>query len=305
MKKLTHGLLAAGAAVALMAGSAVAAPAVSITSPADGSTVSRSQNPSLALAGAVSFDTPEADTSRFFLRRSACGGTVDQGMRLSRTSGTDGGTGCGYIGGWNLLGTADEPSFVMDFPAADGVPFTLDSSRQLTARISMDSYRGIVGNPVAITAGSATLRLTVSGDTATGSQTLGTQSITKQVLPTTGLQLYDFAITLPAGADKKDFTGLNVNLSMTGPGVGHGYVNHSGASFMDVPTYTASFDRKVQVRVNNASFSSTGISVAGDLASWSGAIPTPVAGFTYAIQARAVQGAAISAPAEIAVTVTA
>lgn len=306
MKKLTTGVLAATMAALLLAGAAIAAvPTVSITSPANGTTVSRSATPTLALAGGVSFDTPAPTSTRFFLRRAACGGTADPGMRLSITNGTDGGTGCGYIGGWNALGTADEEGFAMDFPAADGLPFTLDASRPLTARISMDSYRGIVGNPVAIAAGTANLKITVTGSTASGSVALGTQTLTKQVLPTTGLQTYDFSIPMPASQDKKDFTSLNLHMTMTGPGVGHGYVNHSGASYMDMPTYSASFDRRVQVAVDTGSFSSTGITVAPDFSTWTGSITTPSAGFAHAIKARAIQGGVTSAVTEISVTVTA
>lgn len=286
------------AALGLLAGQVSATATVTITSPADGSTISRSASPQFSMAGTASFDTPSATTTRYFLRRAACGGSADPQMRLSTVSGTDGGTGCGYIGGWNLLGTADEPGFAMDFPASDGVPLTLDASRAITARIVASSYRGISGSPVGIAAGQATLTATLTGD----GQVLGSQSVTQTIVPTTPQYTYDFSFQPAASLDKKDFTSLNLELTMRGPGVGHGYIEKSGASFVDVPAYTASFDRRVQVQVNNGSW--TNATVNASLNGWNATLNTPGVGAHF-IRARAVQGGAISSPVTQVLNVTA
>ena len=286
------------AVLGLFAAHVQAAPTVTITSPADGDTISRGANPTFTMAGGVSFDTPAPTTTRYFARRAACGGTADQNMRLSTTSGTDGGTGCGYIGGWNLLGTADEPGFAMDFPAENGVPLTLDAGRAIATRIIASSYQGIQNGPVGIAAGQATMTATLTAD----GQPLGSQSVTQTILPTTVNYTYDFSFTAPAGLDKRDFGSLSLRLTMRGPGFGHGYVVKSGASYVDLPTYTASFDRRVQTQVNSGPW--VNATVGAELDGWSATINTPAAG-SHFIRARAVQGGVTTAAVTQVLHVTA
>src|SRR5687768_6307226 len=145
-------IVALGTTLALLDGYAAAVPTVAITSPSEGATISSSA-PQVELSGSVAFDQPVASSKRFYLRRAACGGTAPQGLRLSLVPGTDGGTRCGPDGGWNLVGTADEAGYALTFPAADGLPFSLDVARPLTAKIVADGYRGSVNNnPVAVAA---------------------------------------------------------------------------------------------------------------------------------------------------------
>jgi hypothetical protein len=295
-KMLTHGTLAATLAVVVMAGAAVAAPTVSITSPANGTTVSRSQTPTLALAGAVSFDTPVADTRQFFLRRSACGGSDNP--RLSVQAGGDGsGDGCGDLvpGAFREVATMAGAGVASeDYPAVDGVPLTFDGTKPVTGKIRLTSFLG-VGH-----AGTITVDVVLSSSAGT----IGSASATETIDPLTPEQDVEFTIPANAGLDKRDLTDLSLNVITRGLNALYGFVILNGASFLNVPIYTASFDRKVQVAVDSGAFSSTGITVAGDLASWSGAIATPSAGFTHTIKARAVQGSVVSAPTEVAVTVT-
>jgi len=286
------------AVLGLFAAHVQAAPTLTITSPEDAASISRAENPQFTMAGDVSFDTPEPTTTRYFLRRAACGGTAAQNMRLSTISGTDGGTGCGYIGGWNLLGTADEPGFAMDFPAEDGVPLTLDAGRAIATRIVASSYQGIQGGPVGIAAGQATMTATLTAD----GQPLGSQSVTQTILPTTVNYTYDFSFTAPAGLDTRDFGSLNLRLTMRGPGFGHGYVVKSGASYVDLPKYTASFDRRVQTQIDSGPWVNG--TVGEELDDWSATVNTPGVG-SHFIRARAVQGGVTSAAVTQVLHVTA
>lgn len=294
MKKLTHGALAAAIAVVVMAGSVSATPIISITSPASGTSISRSQTPTLSLAGQVSFDTPIATSRRFFLRRADCGAADNP--RLSVQQGGDGGSGCGDL----VPGAVREAATMLgagvasdNYPAVDGIPLTYDGSKAITGTIRYTS--------ILRTAHAGTITVQVLLSSSAG--TIGSATATEVIDPLTSQQDVEFTIPANAGLDKRDLGSLNLNVITRGMNALYGLMVLSGASYLDVPSYSASFDRKVQVAVDSGAFSSSGIVVDPDLASWSGAITTPAAGSAHAIKARAIQGTVTSSPAEITVTV--
>lgn len=143
-------------AMSLVATTAEAAPAVVITSPAEGDTISRSASPQITVAGGVTFDEPEPTTRQFFLRRDACGGSAAQNLRLETESGTDGGNGCGYIPpGWNIFTEVSNVVPIGDFDhhyptlagePNDGVPLTYDGTRPVTGTIVRRAISAAPGN---------------------------------------------------------------------------------------------------------------------------------------------------------------
>ncbi|HVM11554.1 MAG TPA: hypothetical protein VM638_03635 [Actinomycetota bacterium] len=303
MKKISTRAAALAALLVLTAGSASAQPQLAITTPKDGTTVSRSESSSILVSGAVQFEVPTASTRRFYLRRNGCGLNQDNTIYLSVINATNGGNGCGYTGGWNLVGTVDESGFSDQYQAVDGIPFTLDASRPVAIRVRLSNYQGVSNNLVSLGAGFATLTATLSADGAAGTQTLGSQAVTKTILPTQITYDYDFSFTLPPESEKKDYTGLSLDLSMTGPGVNHGWVMlNGGVSYVDLPIYTASFSRRVEIGVDSGSFSATGVTLNLEQGTWSRTMSTPSVG-SRVIKARAVQGSLISAVDQVTIQV--
>jgi hypothetical protein len=307
MKKLTHGTLAATLAVVVMAGAAVAAPTVSITSPANGTTVSRSQTPTLALAGAVNFDTPASVDAKYYLRQNVCSNATTDVRSLAPTFSNADAASCGYNGNITPLNEVVQivdgvPGLVLDYSLQDQfLPVTLDATKPITGNLRLASFNA---NGVGVGVGVTTVDVTVRGTVNGSEQTVGSASVSYQHLPGTVNKDLAFSITPGAALDKKDLTTLTLDVYIHGVNLAHGWLFFRGLSHVTVPSYTASFDRKVQVAVDNGSFSSAGVTLGADLTTWGGSIATPSAGFTHAIKARAVQGSVVSAPTEVAVTVT-
>jgi hypothetical protein len=292
MRKHLRALLAVPALALLLQGSAVAIPDIAIVTPEDGSTVSRGQTQSLNVTGLAGFETPEPSDTRFNLRRDGCG---DGEVRYLHTAtGADNDT-CRWPQ-WTILGTVDEEGFAEDFPATDGVPLTLDASRSIMVRLVFESE--IVG------AGLATVRARLNGTTASfQTVSLGDESSDYVVSPAQASYPHTFTFEPPASMDKQDLTGLELVVSMSGAAANHGVLKLRGQSYVDMPTYTASFDRRVETGVDNGPFSSTGVTLSEDFTSFSRTIATPLPG-TRTIKARARQGTQVSPTHTVTITVT-
>ena len=138
VKTRTAIVVAAATVAAAATGVAVASsPPLTITTPRAGSFVSRERSSYIAVAGGVQFAPSTPQTTRFFLRRAACGTTNDS-PHLSVVEGTDAGDGCGLVvdSVVGLGGNADQAAFI-DFPATDGMPLALDTGRQITGVIDL------------------------------------------------------------------------------------------------------------------------------------------------------------------------
>src|SRR5260370_1093619 len=107
--------------------------------------------------------------------------------------------------------------------------------------------------------------------------------------PTTGLH----------GADVQ---ALDRGVNTHGPNVYSGFVALSGASWFDLPSYTASVNKAVQISADDPTFSNpTPARLSGS--NWSVAIPTPSVG-KHTIYAKSTQGYSTSAPTSVTITVT-
>jgi hypothetical protein len=293
------GLLAVTAA--LVAGAALAAggPSITITSPSAGQKVSARHNPYTAIAGAASFATPAAETTRFYLRRDGCGTSSDN-PHLSVTSGADGGDGCGLV--LTIVGvggTADQGAFV-DYPSTDGMPLTLDASQPVTGTIDLQSF-GIT-DPLAAGIGMVTVSVSLEALYQGSGVSVGSDSESVLITPTQ--TEYPVAFTIhPNGAlDRADLSGLDLRVHVEGPYAFSGFIGNSGKSFTDVPAWSASFGQSVAVSVDDPTFANA---VPARLAgtTWSVAVPTPAVG-SHTVYARATQGFDTGTSASRSFTVT-
>jgi hypothetical protein len=280
-------VLGAAIAAAATAGST----AVSFTTPRPGSTISQRTSPYTAVAGNVTFAAATAQTTRFYLRRDGCG-TANDNPHLSTTNGTDAGDGCGIVidSVVGLGGDADQSAFV-DFPSSDGMPLALDATRTASGVIDITG-----------TAAGA-VEIDVSLEALVGGQgvALGSDTETFVLDPTAADNAVPFTIQPDATLGGADLQGLDLRVHIHGPAVDAGFMGLSGKSWVDVPSYTASVNRSVQVSLDDASFAHP-VSARLSGASWSVAIPTPAAG-KHTLYAQSTQGFDTSAPASTTFTV--
>jgi hypothetical protein len=289
--KVLIGPLVAAIVVAVSAAYGASGPGVTFTTPAAGQHISQ-KAPYLAVAGQASFATPAAISTRFYLRRDGCGTSSDN-PHLSVTNGTDAGDGCGLVltSGTGLGGTVDQGASV-DYPSTDGMPLTLDGSRDVTGTIDVDNTGG------GLVTVSVDLEALVNG----AGVDVGTDSESVVANPTQTDVPVQFTIHPDGALDQAGLSGLDLRVHVSGPYVASGYIANSGKSFVDVPGWSASFDRSVVVSVDDPTFANAvPARLSGD--SWSVAIPTPAAG-KHVLYAQATQGFDTGAAASRAVTVT-
>jgi hypothetical protein len=293
-------LAAASAALAAGVAFAAAGPSVTITSPTAGQKVSARKTSYVAVAGSDTFATPAAQATRFYLRRDGCG-TSNDNPHLSVTSGTDAGDGCGLVltSVVGAGGTVDQAASV-DYPSTDGMPLTLDAGRPVTGTIDLESF-GIADGTGA---GTGLLTVTVDMEALYQGNGVPIGSDTETVLLTPAQSDYPVAFTIqPNGAlDQSDLSGIDLRVHVEGPFAFNGFIGNSGKSWVDMPSWSASFNRSVQVSLDDPSFANP-VPARLDGTSWSVAVPTPAIG-QHVVYARATQGFDTGAAASRSFAVT-
>src|SRR3989440_2039316 len=282
------------AMVALAAGGAGAATtSVTITVPTAGQSISLKKTPYLAVAGKASFAPTTAGATTLYLRRDGCGTSIDN-PRLSVTTGTDAGDGCGLL--FNAVvgagGDVDQGAFI-DFPASDGMPLALSTGGPITGQISL------TGAQVGVAYVDVTLEALVNGEAVTLGKATGSA-----VLDPTGADTpVPFSIQPSSTLDGSDLQALDLRVLVHGPNVYSGFVSLNGHSFADVPSHAASVNESVQVSLDDSSFANA-VPARLSGSSWSVALQTPAALGKHTIYARSAQGFDTSATASQTFTVT-
>jgi hypothetical protein len=265
---------------------------VTIASPSAGKKISLRQNGYIAVAGTASFAAATPTTTRFYLRRDGCG-TASDNPHLSVTSGTDAGDGCGLIlDQVGPVGDVAPQATSTDYPASDDMPLAFDGTQPIDGQISL------TGAQVGLAEVDVTLEALVNGNAVD----LGTATGGAVLDPTGASTPVPFTIQPNTSLDGSDLQALDLRVSVHGPNVYSGFVALSGASWADLPTYSASTNKAVQVSVDDPTFSN---SVPARLSgtNWSVAIPTPSVG-KHTIYAHSAQGFSTSSPASVTITVT-
>jgi hypothetical protein len=266
---------------------AAGASSITITTPKAGQSVSLKRTPYTAVAGTVSFSPSNAGSTRFYLRRDGCG-TSNDNPHLSTTSGTDGGNGCGLIVNAvvGLGGDADQASFV-DFPASNGMPLAFDASRNVTGAIAL------TGLQIGVAQVDVTLEALVNGQGVT----IGTDSESAVLDPTANATPVPFTIQPNPALAGADLQALDLRVHIHGPNIYSGFIALSGASYADLPSYSASVNKAVKISVDDPTFGNAiPARIDSSGGNWSVAIPTPAIG-THTIYAKSQQGFDTSATA--------
>jgi hypothetical protein len=291
-KSVPLGLAALATAAIAASGALSATTSVTITTPKANQKVSLRQNPYLAVAGTAQFAATTAGTTRFFLRRDGCG-TSNDNPHLSATSGTDAGDGCGLIlDQVGPVGDLAPQATFTDYPASDSMPLAYDGTQPISGQVSL------TGAQVGLAEVDVTLAALVGGNAVD----LGSASSSAVLDPTGASTPVPFTIQPNASLDGSDVQALDLRVNIHGPNVYSGFVALSGASWVDVPSYTASVNKSVQLSVDDKTFSNP-VPARLSGTSWSVAIPTPSVG-KHTIYAESTQGFDSSAPTAVTVTVT-
>lgn len=284
---------AAAAAVLMMAGSALAEPALTVTSPTEGASVSRSATPALPVSGTAAFDTPVPEETVFYLRRSLCASGDDDARLSTEAGGSSEQSGCAFIlqpANEVLIAAGEEP-LSNNYATADGTPVTLDATQPITGSLKMRGGVGLVTTEVTLTA--------VTSDKKTVTLGTGSHSYTGRL----GSVTVPFQFTPPIGLDKVDLTSLNLQVLTRGVNAQSGSIDHrNGASRLTVPGYSTSFKPVVEFSLSSAFTGARKATLAPD-GSWTGSLPTPAAG-AHKLYVRAVQGANRSDAPPVSFTVT-
>lgn len=284
---------AIAAAILATASIAQAEPTLTVTSPTDGASVSRSATPTMTVAGTVAFETPAPSTSQFFLRRSACASGDDDARLSTESGGSSEQGGCGFIAqpANEVLIAAGQEPLSNNYATADGMPITLDASKPVTGTVKMGAGVGVVTTEFVLTGTSAANQpLDLGRFSTTYNGTAGTRTIA-------------LSIPLDTKLDKVDVKAMNLQVITRGANVQSGSVDHrNGGSFLNIPTYTAGFTPVVEFSTSSA-FSGARKATLGSGGTWTGTLSTPTVG-AYKLYVRAVQGAQRTDAAPVSFTVT-
>ncbi len=289
-------LVAVLGAVLAIAGavSAASTPSVTISSPKAGTSYSAKRTSTLTVSGSAAFATTTRQNATFYLRRDGCGTTNDN-PRLSISSGTDGGEGCGFVGGNGFVSTVSPGLFSVNFPSVDGMPLILDTSKTIDGVLDLQ-------NDVAGT-GQVTLDFTIEALVNGEGVVVGTDSENVLVTPAQSDYPVAFHVTPTAALEQASLSGIDLNVYMHGAYTDSGYIGLSGKSWLTVPSYSASPDRAVQVSLDDPGFANpVAATLNGSATAYSTTLQMPATG-THTVYARATQGYDVSGVASSTFTV--
>lgn len=263
---------------------------VAIAEPVENTVFDRGVAAVFEAAGAVEFDTPVPDERTYY-----AGQVDDPGNLRPKPTGESGRRAWqGSFTPFNEL--SDEPEqTVFATTVMDRVPFTLDASRPLSGvvtHVGLVDWRGsaVEGTGAGSGVGWTEIDISVSAEDLDGAwRTLGSTSVSYIATPARNTYQESWSIELPAELDKADFGGkITLTLVVRGYNAGHGFTVPDDTNFT-VPIYSTSFDRRVEIAVDDGSFSDENVTVSNDRTMWTATIPTPGVG-THTVKVRAAQG---------------
>jgi uncharacterized repeat protein (TIGR01451 family) len=275
--------------------------AAAIINPASGADLASGET--LHVAGAVRFEAPAPSETKFYLGGNGCDGSP----LTTRPSGF--GLGClQHVESVTPVNELSPDRVHSEFTtqAGDGVPLIVNGSEPLSGVVAISSLfrENRSGSGLGVGAGLTTVDVTVTGvkQGATEAETLATATSSYTATPEKATYTVPWSADVPEEFDRKVFASVTLSVVVRGYNAGHGAIKPRDTT-LTVPIYTESFDRRVEVSLDDGPFTSEGVAVADDLTTWATTSPTPTQG-THTIRARAVQGLRTSSAATRTITVT-
>ncbi|MGH2709731.1 MAG: hypothetical protein ACRDH9_00800 [Actinomycetota bacterium] len=286
-------LVALAVALPTMAGAATA-PTISIGSPSNGATFSRSVYDSIPVSGLASFDVAPASDRQFYLRGTGCGATAV--LWLSVESGSDEYDGCGSAAG---LPTREVLGGSLIFTTSDGMPVLLDASKNIAGQVRGESWVG-PGTPGV---GQVKADVDITGVKANGqSVVIGSGVFEALNTGTDGVNI-PYSFDIAANLDRVQLKDVTIEVLIHGVNWNSGNLGLEGDSHLTLPIFDPG---RVDVSSDSATFaaSKTVQAVLDPNGTWSAEILVPNTG-SRKIYARAVQAGVTTNAAPISITVTA
>ena len=187
---------------------------------------------------------PAQEDATYYLRRDV-DNCEDTSLFLSLVDAED--VTPGSCGNWTfgIPATALEPApLTYSTREGDGVPVTLDATKDITGLVGVKSSSSIpvagVGLPARWGVGKTTLNLELVGATAEGEKTIASTTVDYDVTPGDLSQIYEVEFTMKpdVALDKMAFTSLTLRLHNSGNSAGHGYyTTDNPASYFKMGTW--------------------------------------------------------------------
>ena len=295
MRKSLSAAIAVSAVLMLVATAAVAAPTVTIETPAEGAILAKTGVPSLVVGGEVTFEEPVQETQRQFLHLEECAQSpiAGNGRFLSPMDDVaDPDEPClSPVGRWTPVGALASSTANETYqPRPEAEPVTVDASRPVEGRLTV---RGYPVGPGDVGVANATIELQVGRSCVGSSQMVGTTTVEYTAMPGDGPTSIPFSITPDPASDRMDWR-LQLCVRITGPNALHGFTVYGGASYLDVPIWSASFNGQVELAIDGGNWSAQGVTLSEEpneenLDEWTAELSWPAVG-THTLRARAVQG---------------
>jgi hypothetical protein len=171
------------------------------------------------------------------------------------------------------------------------MPLAFDGSQPITGQISLTGAQ----------VGLAEVDVTLEGLAGGQAVELGSTTGSAVLDPTGDSTPVPFTIPANLANDGLDLQALDLRVLVHGPNVYSGFVALNGASYLDMPSYSASVSRSVSVSVDDPTFANA-VPARLSGSTWSVAVPTPAVG-KHTIYARSTQGYVTSSAASSSVTV--
>ena len=127
-----------------------------------------------------------------------------------------------------------------EWPAVDGVPLKLDTSKHITGEIYTQGLFPLVGDYPGISAGQMKLTIQFVGETGGEEKLLGEFVDQFTVVPGADPHLTAVDITLPAELEGAEFSSIKMRTRFGGHAVGHGVLKlDNPSSFVKIPVWSA------------------------------------------------------------------
>jgi hypothetical protein len=180
----------------------------------------------------------------YFLAKPEGGACAD--VYLSITKGPEGQSSCGNLV-WGVPGDAiiaagGEDQDVQGlnaqnraYAAADGLPFIIDATKEVTGQVVVNSYA--TANGMAVGGGAATLEVALVGESGGEEATIGSTEVEYTAQPGAAPPAVEFTLDVDDELNKAEFSSLAIVLRNRGMTVAHGFYSNAGDTFFSLPTF--------------------------------------------------------------------
>ena len=175
--------------------------------------------------------------TKLYLRSNSAEACADQVLTLSTRRGGDENV-CGYRNGaafgevYQQTGIDDGTKF---FTGSDGMPATLDATRDVPGTIAVGAYLSGVGGGV----GELVLDLEVTAISDNRTVTLGSTTVKQMIDPAKDVHELPFTIDIDDALDGQELTNITLGVDVRGLHMGHGFLTLGGMSHFTLPITVA------------------------------------------------------------------